>query len=193
LAIISPGSFGATSLPSLSIIRILINGEVAGVIEALNKQDGSNFNRHDLKVMQGLASAAAMVLENKGMHNELMNAYKGTVKALVSLADAKETSGGGHSRRAQERRALSRARLDRHRRRHRREFRRARPAGRRGSRLLADIAGDRVGEVRPRDAAGTVAGSGRDHARGWWCRRRWRCGARAVHADRGGGLGRDRR
>ena len=94
----------ATGFKTKSIIGvpILINGEVAGVIEALNKQDGTNFNRHDLKVMQGLASAAAMVIENKGMHNELMNAYKGTVKALVSLADAKETSGGGHSRRVME-------------------------------------------------------------------------------------------
>ena len=94
----------ATGFKTKSIIGvpIIIDGEVTGVIEALNKQDGTNFNRNDLKLMQSLASAAAMVLKNKGMQNELMNAYKGTVKALVSLADTKETSGGGHSRRVME-------------------------------------------------------------------------------------------
>jgi hypothetical protein len=91
----------ATGFKTRSIIGvpIIINGETYGVIEALNKRDGADFDNRDLKIMQGLARTIAIALEDARMNRELQNSYKGTVKALVALADTKETSGGGHSRR----------------------------------------------------------------------------------------------
>ena len=56
----------------------------------------------DLQIMTEIAKATALGLENIKMGTKLLNSYKGTVEALVSLADAKETSGGGHSRRVAE-------------------------------------------------------------------------------------------
>lgn len=74
-------------------------GKVIGVIEALNKADGTMFSKTDVDTMQDVAGIASMALEGYNTENYLMLSYKHTVSALVSLADAKETSGGGHSRR----------------------------------------------------------------------------------------------
>ena len=43
-----------------------------------------------------------MAIETARMNDSLLNSYNGTVKALVSLADTKEASGSGHSRRVAE-------------------------------------------------------------------------------------------
>jgi response regulator RpfG family c-di-GMP phosphodiesterase len=81
---------------------ISLEGKVIGVIEVFNKLNGTDFNQRDLKTITSVASTTAMAIEHAKMNVDLMNSYKSTVKALVSLADAKETSGGGHSRRVTE-------------------------------------------------------------------------------------------
>ncbi len=94
----------ATGFKTISIIGvpIIIDNEVAGVIEALNKRDGVDFDRRDLRIMQGLARTAGIALEDAKKNRELLDSYKGTVRSLVALADTKESSGGGHSRRVTE-------------------------------------------------------------------------------------------
>jgi HD-GYP domain-containing protein (c-di-GMP phosphodiesterase class II) len=91
----------ATGFKTRSIIGVplIIDNKVIGVIEVLNKLDGSDFNKNDLRILTGVATTAALAIEKVRLNMNLFNAYKHTVKALVSLADAKETSGGGHSRR----------------------------------------------------------------------------------------------
>jgi HD-GYP domain-containing protein (c-di-GMP phosphodiesterase class II) len=80
-------------------VPLICKGEVIGVIEALNKANGLIFDKHDLDTMRDVASTASVAFEGHNTNNFLMLSYKHTVSALVSLADAKETSGGGHSRR----------------------------------------------------------------------------------------------
>jgi len=94
----------ATGFKTRSIIGapIIIGDKVIGVIEVLNKADETDFTRQDLKTMMGVAATTALTIENARMNTNLLNSYKSTVRALVSLADAKETSGGGHSRRVME-------------------------------------------------------------------------------------------
>jgi HD-GYP domain-containing protein (c-di-GMP phosphodiesterase class II) len=94
----------ATGFKTRSIIGVplIINNKVIGVIEVLNKLDGIDFNLNDLRILTGMATTAALAIEKVRLNASLFNAYKNTVKALVSLADAKETSGGGHSRRVSE-------------------------------------------------------------------------------------------
>lgn len=78
---------------------IISEGEVVGAIEALNKSTGTLFSKHDMDTINDVASVASMAIEGYRKNNTLLHSYKNTVRALVSLADAKETSGGGHSRR----------------------------------------------------------------------------------------------
>ncbi len=94
----------ATGFETKSIIGvpIVIGDKVIGVIEVLNKADGTDFNKQDLRTMLGVADTTAMTIETTRMNANLLNSYNGTIKALVSLADTKEASGGGHSRRVME-------------------------------------------------------------------------------------------
>ncbi|OGN94796.1 MAG: hypothetical protein A2Y89_01075 [Chloroflexi bacterium RBG_13_51_18] len=78
---------------------LLRGGRVFGVIEALNKSNGAVFSKHDLNTMLDVANIGSTAFDGYRTNNELIHSYKSTVRALVSLADAKETSGGGHSRR----------------------------------------------------------------------------------------------
>src|SRR4030042_6787015 len=91
----------ATGFKTKTIIGVplIFDGKVKGVIEALNKKDGTNFTKDDLHTMIDMANITALTLESTRMNVTLLHSYNGTVKALVALADAKETSGGGHSRR----------------------------------------------------------------------------------------------
>jgi putative nucleotidyltransferase with HDIG domain len=94
----------ATGFKTKSIIGVPLfnHDKVVGVIEVLNKTDGTDFNRQDLKIMKEVANTAATAIESTRMNVDLLHSYRGTVRALVTLADAKETSGGGHSRRVAE-------------------------------------------------------------------------------------------
>jgi HD-GYP domain-containing protein (c-di-GMP phosphodiesterase class II) len=76
-----------------------VDGKVSGVIEVYNKLDDTGFTQQDRQILTGLAATSAMALENARTNTHVINSYRKTVNALVSLADAKETSGGGHSRR----------------------------------------------------------------------------------------------
>ena len=83
-------------------VPIIIDGKVKGVIEALNKKDGGYFTNDDLHSMINIAETAGITIKNTRLSATLLHSYQCTVKALVSLADAKETSGGGHSKRVSE-------------------------------------------------------------------------------------------
>jgi putative nucleotidyltransferase with HDIG domain len=95
----------ATGFKTKAIIGVplIIENRVIGVIEVLNKEDGTCFTQQDLNMVEDLAVATALTLQSTRMNAELIHSYKGTIRALVSLADAKETiGGGGHSRRVAE-------------------------------------------------------------------------------------------
>lgn len=83
-------------------VPLIFEGKVKGVIEALNKKDEAVFTKDDLNVMIDIANMAAITMESSRLNISLLDSYKGTVKALVSLSDAKEATGGGHSRRVAE-------------------------------------------------------------------------------------------
>lgn len=78
---------------------LISGGKVFGVIEALNKPTGAIFSKRDLNTILDVANISTTAFEGYRTNNDLIHSYKSTVRALVSLADAKETSGGGHSRR----------------------------------------------------------------------------------------------
>ena len=93
-----------TGLVTRSVIcaPLVIHGAVIGVIEVLNKLDGNDFNEHDLQTLVGLATNAALTIENIRLNESLLYSYKGTVQKLVSLVDVRETTASKHSRRVSE-------------------------------------------------------------------------------------------
>lgn len=90
-----------TGFVTKSILAVpLVSGDsIIGVIEVLNKVDGSGFNKQDLEVLVALASTAAIAISNARLHQEIVGDHKRTVKALVAAVDARDPYTCGHSER----------------------------------------------------------------------------------------------
>jgi HD-GYP domain-containing protein (c-di-GMP phosphodiesterase class II) len=81
---------------------LIVHRELIGVIEVLNKLDGSGFTEQDLDTLTAVASTAAMAIENTKLHQSVVDAYKSTIKALAAAIDAKDHYTCGHSQRVME-------------------------------------------------------------------------------------------
>jgi response regulator RpfG family c-di-GMP phosphodiesterase len=84
---------------SILCVPLAVHRRVIGVIEVLNKLDGSDFNAQDLETLTSVASTAAMAIENTKLNQTILEAYKGTIKALAAAIDAKDHYTRGHSQR----------------------------------------------------------------------------------------------
>ncbi|MFC1964103.1 HD domain-containing phosphohydrolase [Chloroflexota bacterium] len=87
---------------SIICVPLIAHRRVIGVIEVLNKLDGSNFSGQDLEVLVSVASTSAMLIENVNLQENLLNSYKSTIKALAAAIDAKDPYTCGHSQRVME-------------------------------------------------------------------------------------------
>jgi putative methionine-R-sulfoxide reductase with GAF domain len=75
------------------------NGDVTGVLQALNKLDGSAFNNEDEELMLALGSNAAAAIENAILYEEIDRLFEGFVKASVVAIEARDPTTSGHSER----------------------------------------------------------------------------------------------
>jgi putative nucleotidyltransferase with HDIG domain len=87
------------AMRSIICAPLLVHRKVIGVIKAVNKVGGDDFGMQDLQTLAAVATTAALTEENLQLSECLQDSYKSTINALVSLVDAKETTGGGHSKR----------------------------------------------------------------------------------------------
>ncbi|MFC1846210.1 HD domain-containing phosphohydrolase [Chloroflexota bacterium] len=87
---------------SIIAIPMIVHRKTIGVIEVLNKLDGSDFNNEDLEILLSVASTAAMAIENTRLQQEVQDGYKSTISALAATVDAKDPYTCGHSKRVKE-------------------------------------------------------------------------------------------
>lgn len=87
----------ATAIPTRSILAVpIVWGEkVFGVLEAINKIDGT-FDEDDREMLGVLASHAAVVLHNVGLMEQLQNFFVHTMEILVSALESVEPGSQGH-------------------------------------------------------------------------------------------------
>jgi HD-GYP domain-containing protein (c-di-GMP phosphodiesterase class II) len=90
------------STKSLICAPLTIHRRIIGVIEVLNKLDDTEFDEQDLEAVSSVASTAAVAIENTRMHQTVLAAYKGTIRALTAAIDAKDPATRGHSQRVME-------------------------------------------------------------------------------------------
>jgi HD-GYP domain-containing protein (c-di-GMP phosphodiesterase class II) len=87
---------------SLVCAPLSVNKKILGVIEILNKRDGSSFGEHDLESVIAVANTAAMAIENTRLYHNLVGAYKDTLETAAEAVDIKGPYKRGHSHRVME-------------------------------------------------------------------------------------------
>ena len=87
---------------SIICAPLVVHRKIIGVIEVLNKLNGSDFSEQDLEALVSVASTAAMAIENTRLNQTIIHAYKDTIKALAATIDAKDPYTRGHSQRVME-------------------------------------------------------------------------------------------
>jgi putative nucleotidyltransferase with HDIG domain len=90
--------------PSKSVmcVPLIVRGKTIGVLEVLDKLNGSGFTGEDLEVLVAVGSIAGMAIDNTRLHRSVEEGYKGTIRALAAAVDAKDPYTCGHSRRVTE-------------------------------------------------------------------------------------------
>ncbi|MEE8408597.1 MAG: GAF domain-containing protein, partial [Myxococcota bacterium] len=77
-------------------------GEVTGVVQALNKLDGTSFNEEDSELLMALGANAASAIENAILYEEIDRLFEGFVKASVIAIESRDPTTSGHSERVAE-------------------------------------------------------------------------------------------
>jgi HD-GYP domain-containing protein (c-di-GMP phosphodiesterase class II) len=72
------------------------DGEVTGVIQALNKKDGV-FDEEDIELLIALGGQAAAAVENALLHDEINRLFEGFVSASVVAIESRDPTTAGHS------------------------------------------------------------------------------------------------
>jgi putative nucleotidyltransferase with HDIG domain len=87
---------------SLICAPLSVNKKILGVIEVLNKHDGTPFGEHDLEAAVSVAGTAAMAIENTRLHQVLVAAFRSIIETVAAAVDSKGPFSRGHSQRVME-------------------------------------------------------------------------------------------
>jgi HD-GYP domain-containing protein (c-di-GMP phosphodiesterase class II) len=87
---------------SLVCAPLMVQHRILGVLEALNKLDGTEFGEQDLEAVVSVATTTAMAIENTRQYQTILDAFKNTISTLASAIDAKDPHACGHSQRVME-------------------------------------------------------------------------------------------
>lgn len=77
-------------------VPLLARGKTIGVIEVLNKRDGTDFTNDDLDLLTALAADAAVSIDNARLFQAVLDGYLDTIHALAAAVDAKDPYTAGH-------------------------------------------------------------------------------------------------
>jgi len=81
----------------LAIPMRSVEGEVVGVLQALNKLDGRPFTQEDEELLSALGGQAAAAVNNALLHNEIEQLFEGFVRASVVAIESRDPTTAGHS------------------------------------------------------------------------------------------------
>ncbi len=94
----------STTLKTQSLLCVpLINKErVLGVVEVMNKVNGTPFDDDDRDMLAAFAVQGAIALDNARLYSELRSAFADTVQVIANALDARDPSTAGHTARVTE-------------------------------------------------------------------------------------------
>lgn len=87
---------------SLVCAPLSINKKILGVIEVLNKRDGTPFGEHDLEAVVSVACTVALAIENTRLYQSMAETNRTTLETAAAAIDSKGPYTMGHSQRVME-------------------------------------------------------------------------------------------
>ncbi len=87
---------------TVAFAPLAIDGRLIGMIKALNKLDGNDFNERDLHALKGVADNVALTLQNIHANETMLYSFKDNLQKMVSLLDPKENAASRHAMRVAE-------------------------------------------------------------------------------------------
>ena len=90
-----------TSLQTLSLLAVplITKARVIGVLEVVNKRDGTPFDDNDCAALNALAIQSAIALENAKLYSDLKQAFTDTVRIIANAVEAHDPYTAGHTNR----------------------------------------------------------------------------------------------
>jgi len=84
---------------SLLMVPLVVDGETLGLLYGAEKSSGNHISSVDSKLCSALAGSISIFLENLALYGDMQGMFLGTLHALTSAIDAKDSYTRGHSER----------------------------------------------------------------------------------------------
>jgi putative nucleotidyltransferase with HDIG domain len=84
---------------NLICVPVKVKEKVIGVLEAINKQGGEEFDQEDLSLLTSLADQVAIALDNARLYRELEEVFFQTAESLADAIEKRDPYTGGHTQR----------------------------------------------------------------------------------------------
>ena len=84
---------------NLICVPVKVKKKVIGVLEAINKQDGVDFDQEDLALFASLADQVAIALDNARLYQEQEEMFFQTAESLADAIEKRDPYTGGHTQR----------------------------------------------------------------------------------------------
>jgi HD-GYP domain-containing protein (c-di-GMP phosphodiesterase class II) len=84
---------------NLISVPVKVKEKVIGVLEAINKKGGEEFNKEDLSLFTSLADQVAIALDNSRLYHELEEMFFQTAESLADAIEKRDPYTGGHTQR----------------------------------------------------------------------------------------------
>ncbi len=84
---------------NLICVPVKVKENVIGVLEAINKQRGEDFNDEDLSLFISLADQVAIALDNARLYQQLEEMFFQTAESLADAIEKRDPYTGGHTQR----------------------------------------------------------------------------------------------
>lgn len=80
-------------------VPVRVKDRILGVLEAINKKGGEDFNEEDLSLFVSLANQVAIALDNARLYQELEEMFFQTTASLAEVIEKRDPYTGGHTQR----------------------------------------------------------------------------------------------
>lgn len=84
---------------NLLCVPVKIKDRTIGVLEAINKRGGEDFDEEDLSLFQSLSDQVAIALDNARLYQELEEMFFETAESLADAIEKRDPYTGGHTKR----------------------------------------------------------------------------------------------